>query len=368
MAIYFPPPPRFIGGAQPYAPRELTPPSNPPAADDPAFGQASRLEREFWSLRLSWEQPPSRPQGWRWLVHAEVIADNPPFTDREPLWAVFKAWQAPPLWVFDQSVLVAEPDPPPISSREPLSALLSWQIGARRIPGQKFVVQPAAAAAADAPPFDSRHPLSALLSWAVIPQPSQRQRVITQPGAALTVDDPPFSARTFWSSLLAWQIPRPRHEALPPLVQEFLQAVDNPPFAHNLLQPTLELWQMPWQPVQARRFAIEAAVVDEFPARRAQAPTALLAWRLEVPHIQQPAAIVQQFIAVVNDPPFAQRRVQPPYPPAPFWDYPLIGAAVFWELPPPPLPGDVRLSFSMNREQRVFVALRDVLVFKSKRE
>src|SRR3972149_3960928 len=95
MPISYPPPPApFIGGRQPGEPRRLTPPSNPPATDNPPFTRRG-LVALLALVALAWQAAPVPAQP-RPPAPRPAVADNPPFSSRSPLPGLVAAWHLPP--------------------------------------------------------------------------------------------------------------------------------------------------------------------------------------------------------------------------------------------------------------------------------
>ena len=102
MAIYYPPPPPFIGGTQPLAPRKLPPSETAVPENAPPFTGSARPIAAMAKVWISWIPPPPEPQT-PWKLAPSILAvpeDNPPFGLRSWLGAVLQTWQPLPVTVL----------------------------------------------------------------------------------------------------------------------------------------------------------------------------------------------------------------------------------------------------------------------------
>lgn len=82
MALYYPPPPPFVGGRQPLDARDLPASIVAVAADDPPFG----IRPWLLAVLRAWEPSPPRPQGWRYATPLGIVipSEDPPFRRQWP--------------------------------------------------------------------------------------------------------------------------------------------------------------------------------------------------------------------------------------------------------------------------------------------
>src|SRR5438445_497064 len=134
MPHFYPPPPPLVGGAQPQAPKRLTPPSNPPINNDPPFNKTSQVTL-LEAVLKAWEPGPPLPQTASQLVEfgTAEVHDQPPTRSLQPLYSVLAAWEAPKLIaVWGSSLIVNNPpvnNPPPPNARRAstlASILAGW--------------------------------------------------------------------------------------------------------------------------------------------------------------------------------------------------------------------------------------------------
>jgi len=324
LALYQPPPPQpFIGGAQPLAPRELTPPSSaPPTAQPPRRALPE-------TVLASWRVEPW-PQQQRARLIQEALAANPPF-DQSWVFPVINSWQtvAP---TFQQRELSPgipgqSVDNPPNRAAELRAALISWQPPPTvRIVYAKFTqgidnppfglpprwrfdlstqdsalsaqryaryIQQAALAGADNPPFGIARSMGALGQW----QPRTLTKIEQALGipefAGAIVDNPPFGMAPdwLWSTLGQWQIVLPTPIRYNRLVQEFVAAVvEKTPFNQGWFWAVLNQWPATAPVIQARKLSpgIPGQSVDLPPRRSLDLRSTFVSYLPSAPFVFPP--------------------------------------------------------------------------------
>lgn len=130
MGIYHTPPPRFIGGAQPYAPKLGLPQSGPTPQAPPLRGPMQLVA--LYTLVASWQPKPFYVQGAGTLapnIQAVVVTPPPLKSFRyEIIRAAWNATQPAMLVELESSATIGAPDQPPASSAVNLSTVIaSWR-------------------------------------------------------------------------------------------------------------------------------------------------------------------------------------------------------------------------------------------------
>lgn len=168
MGHFFPPPPPFMGGRQPYEPRKMSPGIPGQSVDNPPGLLVMSIVVPYYG---------AEPQRTRYLPVSvtAVQVDTPPFTQRHPFPNILVAWQ---------------PLPPMPQMRMLLGPII-------------------AAVSADNPPFTQRTSLPLILSkwWEPLPPQPQRDGPVGPAVTGVSADNPPFNDRQVTPTIIAqwWQ-------------------------------------------------------------------------------------------------------------------------------------------------------------------
>jgi len=298
LALFQQPPPQpFIGGAQPLAPRELTPPPYIPS--NPPFGLDSWLN----STLAQWQVTPWPQQRTAKLIQAAAAAAaNPPF-DQTWLFSILNQWQiTAPITQARQlspGIPGQSADKPPNRAIDLRAALISWQPPP---PTQTFYAR--FTQGIDNPPFG----LPPRWRFDAPPTPAQVQYArYVQQVAVIGADNPPFGLRGYLNTLSQWQA-RP----LTPFIsgwqiQEYVP--DNPPFGlESWLASVLAQWQIVSLPQQRNLRLVQAAIAAAADNPPFGMPPdwiwgTLGQWQITTPALIRYPKLAQAFIAAVDQPP-----------------------------------------------------------------
>lgn len=183
--IYRQPPSPFIGGRQPLAPYQQTPPDGPEPLGQPAISHPGR--NALWQILSAWiPGPPLPTRGYRKIV---VSVDDPPFShpSLNPRSRVVSLWQPSVEPQRQQAIrrLIVSVDDPPFTLRTGLwSVLRAWQ-PQPRAPQRAPLLVPSVADVVNDPPFGLRTPLWPITTaWRKPPDVIRRQQMIVQEGPA----------------------------------------------------------------------------------------------------------------------------------------------------------------------------------------
>lgn len=171
MAIWYPPPPPFIGGRQPHDPRKFL----PPVPDTPA----PTRDRKNLAVIMLWPR-----EDWPAQTGSQfakfITPDNPPLRHLvQRLTAILQSWPAES-WPAQRGAVIyplIPPDAPPrrhLAQR--LTAILSWPRESWPAQRSQFATPPSV----DPPPVATRatQNLGAILSWPAESWPAQRGAII----------------------------------------------------------------------------------------------------------------------------------------------------------------------------------------------
>lgn len=330
MALYQPQPPQpFIGGNQPLAPGNLTPP--PYIPDNPPFG----LESWLSSTLAQWQVTPWPQQRTVKLIQeALAAAVNPPF-DQAWLFSILYQWQITAPITQARKLSPGIPgqsaDKPPNRAIDLRAALISWQPPQPQQIQYARYIQAVAAQAVDNPPFGLRGYLNTLAQWQARPLTPFINGWQIQEYAP---DNPPFGLESWLASVLAqWQIvSQPQQRNLRLIQAAIAAAADNPPFGMppDWLWGTLGQWQITTPALIRYNKLAQAfvAAVDQPPPRTTlNFITTLKAWEPAVIQPQHNIYLPQPFVVVPTD--------NPPFGMPPDWLYTVLTAT--WK-PGEPLP------------------------------
>jgi len=196
VAIFFPPPPPFMGGAQPHAPRELPPSITAVPVNNPPFTQGGPIaviaevvaigQPNPWQYVFAGPVAGRQPYGPRQLNPSitAVPVNNPPFT------------YGGPIALLAEEAAIAQPDPWTYNfagATQPFTP----KKNSPGIPGQS----------ADPPPFTHRGLVPATAEEIALTQPDPwtynfaggwqpfQPRRLPASITAVPVNDPPFGSR-----------------------------------------------------------------------------------------------------------------------------------------------------------------------------
>lgn len=291
MATYFPPPPPFVGGNQPFANHLGNVPSEAVPVNSPPFSHSGRLASLLAGILVSWIPPapqPILPGPFLPPSIAAVPVSNPPFalpSERPDLTPVEVAWiPPPPLPTLNTklppSLAAVRVDTPPFGGLRVVPPATWIPADLTLILGPKLV--PIVAAVVNNPP-PSLYPWlpGVLASWIPAPPQAAITDLIPPSALAVRVDNPPPNLYPWLTSVIAAWIPPPAQPTVDELLPPSSSAVrvDQPPSVgvFKWLSGILQSWIPP----------------DPLPTLSGKVPPQIAA----VP---------------VNNPPFAQSIALPP--------------------------------------------------------
>jgi len=304
LALYQPQPPQpFIGGNQPLAPREFTPPSGAVVVEKPP----RRILPE--TVLAAWRVDPWPQQQYRKLVQEAIAAavQPPRRTLPETILAAWRPDSKTPIisgWQVQEYV----PDNPPFGLEGWLrSTLEQWRVTPWPQQRSAKLIQEAVAAAAANPSFDQSWVWGVLNQWQAVAPVTQARKL--SPGIpGQSVDPPPNRAAELRAALISWQPPTPAQT----FYAKFTQGIDNPPFG----LPQRWRWDAPLTPAQVQY----ARLVQEFvtPPSADNPPFGmppewlwgtLGQWQTTPPRQVQYKRLIQEFVqAGADNPPFGLLR------------------------------------------------------------
>ncbi len=324
MALYQNPPPQpFIGGGQPLAPREFTPPSGVAAAQPP-----HRTLPE--TILAAWRVEPWPQQRTARLIQAAITAAANPSFDQAWLYAILNQWQVPAPVSQQRKLSPGIPgqsvDNPPNRAVDLRAALISYLADSYQPTAIRYA---RFTPGIDNPPFG----LPARWRFDVPFTPAQVQYArFVQQAAVVTADNPPFGMPPgwLWGTLGQWQVIPPTPTRYQKLVQEFVAVVaEKTPFNQGWFWAVWNQWPATAPIIQQRKLSpgIPGQSVDNPPLLATSVLSTVKAWESPIVVPQRQIYQPQPFVTVqVNDPPFGM---------PPDWLYSVLTAA--WK-PGDPLP------------------------------
>lgn len=310
---FYPPPPTFIGGTQPYAPRLGISQSGPVPQAPPLRGPIALAT--FGLLLAAWQPPFVKAQGSAQiapLLPVAAVASNAPPPNGIWLRTVIEQWQ--PKWSSPQQVDVAPTLPRVDTAPAPSQALsrvfATWQVDPYIQIGLTSVAPFATQATSDAPPVTSGVNLQTILQAWVPPPPSAQGWSRIAP-ILPRVDAPPTRTFVNQSTLLASWVPpwigAQGYSDIAPLIP-VAAAPDQPPIPGTVtLSLVLRTWQPPFFAAQgygeiAPLIPAQAAA-DQPPVPGSVTFSVVLrSWQL-APVAAQGAGDIAPCLPVVNAPP-----------------------------------------------------------------
>lgn len=265
MAIFYPPPPPFMGGRQPLESRELPPSFLSAPPDDPPRLNGTRSAAVIAVIAAAWQPAAPQPQAARYVPVAVSATpeNNPPFGLKQPIWPIIHSWQPTPVppwrerWATRYVAAIAITgvvSDPPFSYRVRPDLSNSWNPDSGVQQPVRNVAATIVADLVNDPPFNHSGRLDLILDqWQPDPSP-QKQPWRHVP---VSVDDPPFGlpGTNLRTILDAWTPPAPL-----PWPGWILQLdaksveVSDPPFSHpgrNPMMTIIGMWQREWVTVDA---------------------------------------------------------------------------------------------------------------------
>ena len=212
MGYFYNPPPPFVGGAQPLAPKVSVPDALSPVVGPQLSGRAIAL---FATVMALWAAPDPLPfMGGRQPLQArtlppallDVPVNNPPFSSRRvpvAMWSVSEvrpqSWKALSPGIPGQSV-----DNPP-ALRAALDLATAWRDPSLPLLSSRYVIQASIEVAAQ--PTITAWLGTVLQSWQPVDLRFDRLRQLPPAVTAVAVNDPPFSTRNPWlpGVLVQWR-------------------------------------------------------------------------------------------------------------------------------------------------------------------
>ena len=279
MALYYQPPPPFIGGTQPLASRKLPPSETAVPVNDPPFTGSARQNAALAEILVSWVPPPPAPQA-PWKLAPSILAvpeNDPPFGLRSWLGAVQQAWQPTPVVILGASKLVPAELPVAFTfdPRRWLNVVLrTWDPILGQLPIGKLSPS-ILSVPEDAPPLSGRAWLATVLrAWDPVLGPMLRPPQFVS--ELIAAANPPFTRAWLTTVLRAWE------PSLDPWITlgKQIVSVDDPPFGSRAwLSRVLSAWQPDPVATQALWKLIAAVPEDAPPVGvRGWLPIVVRAW------------------------------------------------------------------------------------------
>lgn len=355
MAIYYQPPPPFVGGFQPDAPH-LGVSSELATERPPPFSHTGRWASQLPSIQ-AWIPPDPSPfvGAWQPLARRQlapsisaVPVSNPPFApdyNQQTYWNALVGWTPQPFQLPAVNKLVQTTS---VSNSQPYNRLqdsaFPWLQQQQIAPqSTKYLVQPAYVATGpwssdfsgdfggDQPNVLYKWLPAAWTSW--IP-PSPLPILTKQLLQVTTPSNPPFGPDygqpQTWTILAAWTPPPPAPWQRPPLQQ---QSVDNPSFGgYAPSQPeyltVLSAWTppppAPWQEPETQIVSVDNPTPDGYGPQQTEYAIVLGTW---VPPDPTPTQKRPLQTVSVDNPPYG-----PDYNQSQYWS-----VLTAW-VPPDPVP------------------------------
>src|SRR5579863_1488562 len=304
MSIFFPPPPPFVGGAQPNAGHLGTVSAEAVPVNNPPFSHAGRLAATMAAVLL-WQPPPPDPFiGARQPLELRKLApgvpgqsvDAPPIPVPEPTIVARWAWEPP-----DPAPILRRPLAPaitavPVNNPPTIDALSAANL--ELLLGAWQPTDPA-------PLLPGKLPQGQAVQWQSTPRLAQVYSVVLpawQPPeplptletklppalSAVPVNNPPFGQRdpSLDAALLGWRPGDPLPTLTVKLAQGGAATVAQTPYGAAWLATVVASWQPsdPAPQAQPRRLAgIPGYSVDPPPSRGSEGLQALLRRSWEPP-------------------------------------------------------------------------------------